>query len=258
MSHRPRKRFGQNFLHDNAVITKILNALQVDENDNIVEIGPGLGALTQPLLKGLKKLTAIEIDRDLQRYLTDLPIAKDKLQLIAADALTVDYSQLGADLKIIGNLPYNISTPLILHLLNYVSSIQDMYFMLQKDVVSRLAAEPGTKAYGRLTIMVQYYCEVEFLFDVPPEAFHPKPKVDSAVVKLTPYSVSPYSVIDVKVLEKVVAQAFGMRRKTLANNLKPLISAAKLNDLEINPLARPEQITIKEYIHLAKYLEKLV
>lgn len=258
MNHRPRKRFGQNFLQDGAIIDRILNALHVHEDDNVIEIGPGLGALTQPLLKRLKKLTAIEIDRDLQSYLSNLAIAENKLQLIPADALTVDYNQLGLAQRIVGNLPYNVATPLILYLLNYSSNISDMYFMLQKEVVSRLAAQAGTKAYGRLTIMVQYYCEVEFLFDVPPEAFHPKPKVDSAVVKLTPYTNSPYEKIDVNVLEKVVAQAFGMRRKTLANNLKPLISAAELSEIGIDPYARPEQITLKEYIKLAKHLNKLV
>lgn len=254
MSHRPRKRFGQNFLQNRHIIDQILGALNLQQDDKVVEIGPGLGALTQPLLKRLKHLTAIEIDTDLQEHLASLPIAVGKLNLISADALTLDYSQWGANLRVVGNLPYNISTPLLLHLLNYASSIDDMHFMLQKEVVMRLAAQPGTKAYGRLTVMIQYHCEVESLFEVPPEAFHPKPKVDSAVVRLIPHQVSPYPVVDIGALEQLVAQAFAMRRKTLANNLKPVLSAAQLTNLGIDPLARPEQISIMEYVQITKFI----
>lgn len=254
MSHRPRKRFGQNFLQNPHVIDQILSALHLQKNDKVIEIGPGLGALTRPLLKYLDHLIAIEIDRDLQAHLSALPIAKDKLQLIAADALTLDFSQWGRDLRVIGNLPYNISTPILFHLLDYSSSIADMHFMLQKEVVERLAAQPGTKDYGRLTVMVQYHCDVESLFEVPPEAFHPQPKVDSAVVRLIPYQVPAYPVVDVQALEQLVAQAFAMRRKTLANNLKPLLSAAQLSDLGINPQSRPEQISVGDYVLITKFL----
>lgn len=256
MSHRPRKRFGQNFLQSRSIIDQILSSLHLRKDDKVVEIGPGLGALTQPLLRYLDSLRAIEIDRDLQAYLTALPIAEGKLDLIPADALTIDYSQWGPNLRVIGNLPYNISTPLLLHLLRYTTYIEDMHFMLQKEVVSRLAAQPGTKAYGRLTVMVQYHCEVEFLFDVPPEAFDPQPKVDSAILRIMPYKISPYPQIDIASLEAVVAQAFAMRRKTLANNLKPLLKASQLLDLEIDPQARPEQIKIMDYVKITQFVSE--
>lgn len=254
MSHRPRKRFSQNFLQSRYIIDEILDVLHLQKNDKVVEIGPGLGALTQPLLKSVERLIAIEIDTDFQEHLRALPHASGKLNLITADALTVDYSQWGSHLRIVGNLPYNISTPLLFHLLNYTSFIEDMHFMLQKEVVARLAAQPGTRVYGRLSVMVQYYCQVESLFDVPPEVFYPVPKVGSAIVRLVPYQVSPYPVVDVNVLEQLVAKAFAMRRKTLANNLKPLLSAAQLSDLGIDPLVRPEQISIMEYVRIAKVI----
>jgi 16S rRNA (adenine1518-N6/adenine1519-N6)-dimethyltransferase len=255
VSHRPRKRFGQNFLQDRFYIDQILNALHLQKNDKLIEIGPGLGALTQPLLRYFDQLIAIEIDTDLQVLLRELPLAKEKLQLLSADALTVDYSQWGSDMHIIGNLPYNISTPLLLHLLQYCACISDMHFMLQREVVDRLAAQPGTKDYGRLTVMVQYHCEVESLFEVPPEAFHPQPKVYSAVVRLRPHQVPAYPSVDVTALKQLVAQAFGMRRKTLANNLKPVLSAAELTELGINPLARPEQITVGDYVRITQRID---
>ncbi|MBA2710816.1 MAG: 16S rRNA (adenine(1518)-N(6)/adenine(1519)-N(6))-dimethyltransferase RsmA [Tatlockia sp.] len=254
MNHRPRKRFGQNFLQDPHVINQIMSNLHLQKEDKVIEIGPGLGALTQPLLKYLHRLIAIEIDRDLQAHLEALPIGKDKLQLLGADALTVDFSQWGNDLRIIGNLPYNISTPLLLRLLAYSTYIADMHFMLQKEVVERIAAQPGSKNYGRLTVMLQYHCEVEFLFVVPPDAFHPKPKVDSAVVRLIPHKTQVYQPVNLIAFEQLVAQAFAMRRKTLANNLKPLIDAAKLRDLGIDPQARPEQISVKDFVQITNYL----
>lgn len=249
MNHKARKRFGQNFLQDKGIIDQILASIHPQAKDNILEIGPGLGAITLPLLRRVEQLRAVEIDRDLQAHLASL---SPKLELIAADALTVDYSQFGKDLRIVGNLPYNISTPLLLHLLTFHESIADMHFMLQKEVVSRLAAAPGSKAYGRLSVIVQYYCEVEAVFDVPPEAFDPKPKVDSAVVRLVPYKSSPYDEVDVSKLEQLVAKAFNMRRKTLANNLKGLVSAEALQAMGIDPIKRPEQITISEFIKIVK------
>ena len=254
MVHRPRKRFGQNFLQSQLVINDILRAFNPQITDNVVEIGPGLGALTKPLLRMLNTLTAIEIDTDLQELLQVMPEAQGKLQLINADALMVDYGQLGEHLRMIGNLPYNISTPLLLHVLHYAHHIDDMHFMLQKEVVERLAAEPGCKAYGRLSVIVQYQCEVEQLFLVPPTAFHPQPKVESAIVRLTPYQVSPYSVVNLADLERLVACAFSMRRKTLANNLKPLLSATDLVAIGIDPGMRPEQISVTEYVQIAKFI----
>jgi len=254
--HSPRKRFGQNFLQNKHIIDDILRAINPQATDNVLEVGPGLGAITQPLLRRLDKLTAVEIDWDLQKYLAELPIAQGKLNLVAADALTVDYSQFGPDLRIVGNLPYNISTPLLIHLLQFVSSIKDMYFMLQKEVVERMAAEPGTKDFGRLSVLLQYHCEIDHLFDVPPEAFDPPPKVDSAIVRLIPYKKSPFDTVAVEQLTALVASAFAMRRKTLTNNLKGIISAQQLADLGIDGIRRPEQITVEEYVQLAKFISK--
>ena len=254
MVHRPRKRFGQNFLQSQAVINDILQAFHPQPTDTVVEIGPGLGALTTPLLRILDSLIAIEIDTDLQDHLRLMPQSLGKLQLVNADALTVDYGQLGEHLRIIGNLPYNISTPLLLYMLHYAQHIDDMHFMLQKEVVDRLAAQPGRKTYGRLSVIVQYQCEVEPLFTVPPTAFHPQPKVESAIVRLTPYQVSPYPTVNFSALERLVASAFSMRRKTLANNLKTILSAADLIALNINPGLRPEQISVTDYVQIARFI----
>jgi len=252
VSHKPRKRFGQNFLQSQPVISQILAALNLQPDDKVVEIGPGMGALTRPLLQRLHKLIAIEIDRDLQAYLIEQ--LGPKLDLIAADALTIDYGQWGSGLRVIGNLPYNISTPLMLHLLSFNGKIIDMHFMLQKEVVLRLAGQPGSRDYGRLSVMTQYLCDVEPLFDVPPEAFYPPPKVDSAIVRLTPHPVSPYPLVNLDVLQAVVAKSFSMRRKTLANNLKPVISADQLLSLGIDPGLRPEQISVMDYVKLSNFV----
>lgn len=256
MKHQARKRFGQNFLQDPGIIHAILEAIHPLAEDNLMEIGPGLAALTEPLLTRVNHLKAVEIDRDLIGYLQTLPQAKEKLELIQADALKLDYSQYGQRLRLVGNLPYNISTPLLLHLLQYGSHIEDMHFMLQKEVVERLAASPGCKDYGRLTIMIQYHCQVEHLFNVPPEAFDPKPKVESAIVRLCPHPQPIYEPIAIKNLETLVATAFAMRRKTLANNLKKYISSNQLEELNINPQQRPEQISIKDYLKIAKFIFK--
>lgn len=254
MRHSPRKRFGQNFLQNQHVINDILRAINPQPDDNMLEIGPGLGALTFPLLRQLKHLTAVEIDTDLQRYLSEHSATQGKLRLIPADALTLDYTEFGAHLRVIGNLPYNISTPLLIHLLRSIHSIDDMYFMLQKEVVLRMAAVPGTKAYGRLSVMLQYHCEVEHLFDVPPEAFEPPPKVDSAIVRLIPHRSALYDTVDVASLERIVASSFAMRRKTLTNNLKGIVSLAQLCELGIDGSKRPEQISVAEYVQLAKFV----
>jgi 16S rRNA (adenine1518-N6/adenine1519-N6)-dimethyltransferase len=252
MIHRARKRFGQNFLQNHQIIDNIMRSLRLKSTDNVLEIGPGLGALTEPLLQHLNHLTAIEIDRDLQAILSEKHGVTGKLALIDADALTIDYGQFGNHLRIIGNLPYNISTPLLIHLLHHVKHIEDMHFMLQKEVVNRMAASPGSKAYGRLSVMLQYYCDVEHLFDVPPEAFNPRPKVDSAIVRLTPHTPSPFPEIEFSRLEDLVACAFSMRRKTLANNLKPLMSATELTQLGIDPGIRPEQVSVGDYVMIAR------
>jgi len=254
ITHRPRKRFGQNFLEDMRVIGHILDAIHPSPTDNMLEIGPGLGALTRPLLKHLNKLTAIEIDTDLQAYLGKMPEGKNKLTIISADALTVDLTPLGQKLRIIGNLPYNISTPLLFHLLEHASQIEDMHFMLQEEVVKRLAAPPNCKAYGRLSVMVQALCQVEALFSVPPTAFNPPPKVQSAIVRITPHTHQPDPEL-ITILKPLVLQAFSTRRKTLGNTLKPLMSANQLTELGIDPMRRPETLSVQEYLGLAKALQ---
>lgn len=256
MKHNPRKRFGQNFLNDTHVIEAIVNAIHPLPEDNFLEIGPGLGALTLPLLSRLPKLVAIELDRDLFQYLSELPAGQNKLKLISADALTIDYSEFAKDLRIIGNLPYNISTPLLFHLLKFIPFIKDMHFMLQKEVVDRMAASPGSKTYGRLSIILQYQCKVESLFSVPPEAFDPPPKVNSAIVRLVPYQQCPFDEVPLNLLAQVVTTAFSMRRKTLINNLKKIISLVQLENLGIEGTKRPEEISIVEYVQIAKFLSK--
>lgn len=256
MNHRPRKRFGQNFLKDSMVIDRILHAISAQPEDNMLEIGPGHGALTLPLLKQLKQLTVIEIDRDLQAELSKLPEAGERLHIVGEDALNVDFSRFGENVRVVGNLPYNISTPLIMRLMNDIHQIKDMHFMLQKEVVQRMAAVPGTKAYGRLTVMLQYFCEVDDLFDVPPSAFFPPPKVNSAIVRIRGHSVSPYDKVDIRQFSALVTQAFSMRRKTLANNLKKLMSAQDLEALSISPGDRPEQISIKDFVKIANFIAK--
>ena len=253
MHHIPRKRFGQHFLEDPFVIQQILAAMQLEKNDKVVEIGPGLGALTKSLLTKLPKLSAIEIDRDLQAHLEKL-FPADRLTLIKKDALEVDYSLFGHSLRIVGNLPYNIGTAIILHCLRYQENIRDMHFMLQKEVAERLTAKPGSKDYGRLTVMVQYHCELEFLFEVPPEVFSPPPKVYSGVVRLEPYACLPYGPVDLKSFYRVLLKAFSMRRKTLFNNVKDLFTLAELERLGIDPKSRAEDIDVKKFVILANYL----
>lgn len=256
MKHQPRKRFGQNFLQDPQILLQIIDAFQPQYHDNVIEIGPGLGALTRILLPKLAHLTAIEIDTDLHQHLNTELTKTHPLTVICADALTFDYSQFGQNLRLIGNLPYNISTPLLFHLLTHRSAIVDMLFMLQKEVVERMAAQPGSKTYGRLSVMVQYYCEVVHLFNVPASAFYPQPKVESAIVHLKPYHTAVYPVVSHTVLSQLVTQAFSMRRKTLANNLKSLLSATDIQALGIDPSLRPEQISVETYIQLTKFISK--
>jgi len=234
-----------------SIIGHILDAIHPNMTDNMLEIGPGLGAITRPLLKHLHKLTAIEIDTDLQTYLANMPEGKNKLTVIQADALTVDLTSLGGKLRVIGNLPYNISTPLLFHLLTYISQIEDMHFMLQEEVVKRLAAPPSCKAYGRLSVMIQAHCHVEALFSVPPTAFNPPPKVQSAIVRITPHAVQPEPEL-IEKLKRLLLQAFSTRRKTLGNTLKPLMSANTLIELGIDPIRRPETLSVQEYLKLAQ------
>ena len=253
--HRPRKRFGQNFLHDPNVVAKIANAIAPAADDHLVEIGPGLGALTEVLLPRVKSMDAVELDRDLIPRLAERVGSLGELRIHSADALKFDFASLAADgrpLRIVGNLPYNISTPLMFHLLKNRDVIRDMHFMLQKEVVDRLAAAPGGKDYGRLSVMMQYHCAVDALFDVPPGAFDPPPKVMSAVVRLRPWETPPVEVPDAARLEKLVMQAFSQRRKTLRNTLKGLLTAAQIEAAGIDPSRRAETLSLDEFAALAR------
>ena len=251
--HRARKRFGQNFLRDDGVIDRIIAAIAPRSDDHLVEIGPGQGALTAYLSASGCTLDVIELDRDLVPGLLAAFSVNPRFRLHSADALSFDFASLATGstpLRVVGNLPYNISTPLIFRLLEQVELIRDMHFMLQLEVVERLAATPGSRHWGRLGIMTQFYCEVEQLFVVPPEAFSPRPRVQSAIVRLTPRADSPWPDCDPGLLRQVVQSAFGQRRKTLRNNLKGLIDTAGLERLGIDPGARAESLELSQFIEI--------
>jgi len=251
--HVARKRFGQNFLVDRHYIDRIVAAIEPGLEDNLVEIGPGLGALTVPLLQRVEHLTVIEIDRDLAaRLVAEYPPAR--LTLHNADALDFDFSSLGKDLRVLGNLPYNISSPLLFHLAQYDANLRDITVMLQKEVVERMVAAPATPAYGRLSVMLQARFRVERLFLVPAGAFRPTPKVDSAVTRLVPLHEGRPRIADEGLFARVVAAAFGQRRKTLRNALKILASEAELERVGIASGARGETLSVADFVRLANAL----
>ena len=256
-THRARKRFGQNFLHDRYIIGKIIAAINPQPDDAVVEIGPGLGAITRPLLNQLNRLTVVELDRDLAARLRAEFPAPSKVVVIEADALKTDFAALTTQthpLRVVGNLPYNISTPLMFHLLTFKQQIRDMHFMLQKEVVERLASAPNCKSYGKLSVMIQYHCQVAKLIDVPPGAFNPPPKVDSAVVRLIPKSPS-LPANDIHHLDRLVSVCFQQRRKTLRNSVKVLLAGQPTpTDLGIDLARRPETLTVNEFVSLSNQL----
>jgi len=255
--HVARKRFGQNFLHDENIIRRIVQTFAPLPGQQVVEIGPGLGALTRHLLPFLGEMHVVELDRDLAARLPHTFAGQGTLHIHQADALEYDFGTLakpGGKLRIIGNLPYNISTPLIFHLLGFAGQVSDMCFMLQKEVVDRLAAEPGTPDYGRLGVMVQYRCRVDWLLGVPPGAFNPPPKVQSAVVRLTPYDKPPYTCDNEALLGQVVAAAFNQRRKTLRNALKSLATDDDFAAVGIDPGLRGEVLSVEQFVRLTNRL----
>jgi 16S rRNA (adenine1518-N6/adenine1519-N6)-dimethyltransferase len=259
--HQARKRFGQNFLVDNNIIEKIVSAIAPNSSQNLIEIGPGQGAITGPVLEKCPRLNVIELDRDLIPLLQKKFHQYPELHIHQGDALKTDFSQFyreGKPLRIIGNLPYNISTPLMFHLLSFSGQIRDMYFMLQKEVVTRLAAMPGDKNYGRLSIMVQYYCQVEPLFQVPPTAFRPAPKVESAIVRLLPYPEPPYPTDDLQLLSRLVRACFQQRRKTMRNTLKHMLNAEQLEQLGIDLTRRPETLSVEDFVVLSNQIGALL
>ena len=259
MSHRPRKRFGQNFLHDPVIIHKIINAIHPLRCDALLEIGPGQGAITCPLLEAAGKLTVVELDRDLIGPLQARCSTLGELTVHSADALSFDYCAVAGQemLRVIGNLPYNISTPLLFHLLDQHQCIRDMHFMLQKEVVDRMAANPGSGQYGRLSVMLQYRCRVTPLFTIGSGAFKPPPRVESAFVRLEPYARPLVQVSNQDVFSVLVKQAFSQRRKTLRNTLRDLMDAEDITMLGIDPSARAESLGIDEFAALANRLHEV-
>lgn len=257
-THQARKRFGQNFLHDQYVIQKIVNAISPTLEQTLVEIGPGKGAITSLLIQNCKELHVIEIDRDLVTLLKNKFPDTPNLQIHTRDALRVDYCSLMQDnkLRLMGNLPYNISTPLLFHLLENSNCIEDMHFMLQKEVVDRMAAMPGNRDYGRLSVMIQYHCHVDALFNVGPGAFTPAPKVDSTIVRLEPYTNKPVEVSNMRIFQWIVTQAFSLRRKTIRNALKKMLDEKQIRDCNIDPDLRPEMLGVEDYARLAECMTK--
>jgi 16S rRNA (adenine1518-N6/adenine1519-N6)-dimethyltransferase len=252
-SQPAKKSLGQHFLHERHIIDKMLLAIDPKPGDRFVEIGPGQGALTFPLLDRHGALTAIEYDRDLLAPLTEAAKAHGELSLVHSDVMNVDFTALaaGTPFRLVGNLPYNLSSPILFHALDHAAVIRDMHFMLQKEVVDRMAAGPGSKVYGRLSVMLQAYCKVTSLFKVPPGAFRPPPKVDSAVVRLVPLAPEQVGITDPKRFADIVRAAFGQRRKTLRNALSTVCDAERIAAAGIDPQARAEQLQVAQFVHLA-------
>ncbi|MDD3529743.1 MAG: 16S rRNA (adenine(1518)-N(6)/adenine(1519)-N(6))-dimethyltransferase RsmA [Gallionellaceae bacterium] len=251
-AYKHKKQLGQHFLHDPSYLGRIVAAIRPEPDDLMVEIGPGQGALTRPLLERLKHLHVVEIDRDLIAWLGQA-FPAERLTVHAADALKFDFASLGTSLRVVGNLPYNISSPLLFHLAEYAQGVVDMHFMLQKEVVDRMAAAPDTPDYGRLSVMLQARFRVMKLFNVPPGAFNPPPKVDSAVVRLVPKPAEAIPYRDARRFGEIVARAFGQRRKTLRNTLKGLVEPDVFESLGIDPQRRGETLSVEEFSRLANH-----
>jgi 16S rRNA (adenine1518-N6/adenine1519-N6)-dimethyltransferase len=253
MTQRARKRFGQNFLTDDLVIQKIVDAISPAPGQLVVEIGPGRAALSEPLADSGAELHLLEIDRDLAAGLRSRFLTRDHVHLHVGDALKMNFADLvdGRPFRLVGNLPYNISTPLLFHVLEWSDLLIDMHFMLQQEVVKRMAATPGGKAWGRLSIMCQYRCSVSSLFTVPAEAFTPVPRVQSAIVRLVPHEQAPVDIVNMDAFERLVSQAFSMRRKTIRNSLRGLLDNSKIESIGIDPGARPESLGLAQFAALS-------
>lgn len=254
-SEPPKKSLGQNFLHERGVVDRIVLAVNPQPGERLVEIGPGQGAMTFPLLKRHGALTAIEFDRDLLEPLTLQAAAHGALELIHANVLDVDFTALAGDapIRLVGNLPYNLSSPILFHALDHASVVTDMHFMLQKEVVERMASGPGSKVYGRLSVMLQAYCDVTMLFVVGPGAFRPPPKVDSAVVRLKPRAPGTVGIDDARRFADIVRAAFGQRRKTLRNALSSVMDGDAIAAAGIDPQLRAEQLAVADFVRLANH-----
>lgn len=256
MEHRARKRFGQNFLTDRALVQRIVDTINPSAGDVILEIGPGQAAISGPLGDSEAELHLLEIDRDLAARLKLQFEPMGLAKVHQGDALAMDFSEIVGNrpFRLVGNLPYNISTPLLFHVLQWHHLVTDMHFMLQQEVVKRMAAEPGSKAWGRLSVMCQYHCEVLPLFNVPPEAFTPQPRVQSMFVKLVPHRQRPVKIDDMAVFERLVSQAFSMRRKTLRNSLRGMLNSDQIESCDISAGARPETLSLEQFASLAELL----
>ena len=256
--HQARKRFGQNFLSDPNIIRKIIEAIRPKEGDRIVEIGPGLGAMTEPLMEAMDHLHVVEIDRDLIARLKEKH-SPERLTIHEGDALKFDFASIvpdGVPLRVVGNLPYNISTPILFHLAEFAEKVKDMTFMLQKEVVMRMVGEPGTEEYGRLSVMLQYRFNMARLFDVPPGAFRPAPKVMSSIVRMVPRPAAECTASDYALLGKIVTAAFGQRRKTLRNTLRDYLDEADFTALAIDPGLRGERLSVEDFVRIANHVAK--
>lgn len=253
MRHIPRKRFGQHFLTDQAVIAGIVSAVAPQPGDRMIEIGPGLGALTRPLLSHLDHLHVVEIDRDIAHYLR-VEFSPQRLTVHEADALTFDFSAYGPGLRVVGNLPYNVSTPLLFHLARCAADIRDIHVMLQKEVVTRMAASPGSSEYGRLSVMLQHRFHIEEILRVPPSAFRPVPRVDSAVVRMRPRAPGVQTLCDEALFARLVAAAFSQRRKMLRNSLRGYIGARDFAALALDPSARAQELSVADFARIARYV----
>ncbi|MGB2173060.1 MAG: 16S rRNA (adenine(1518)-N(6)/adenine(1519)-N(6))-dimethyltransferase RsmA [Porticoccaceae bacterium] len=256
--HKARKRFGQNFLIDQQVIGQIVAAINPSSDDNLIEIGPGMAAITEHLVKLCPSITLVELDRDLIEFLKQKLIDYPSVSIINGDALQTNFGDFyqGNKLRLVGNLPYNISTPLLFHLLDTKEYIRDMHFMLQREVVDRLSASPGDKSYGRLSVMIQYHCRVMPLIPVPPTAFNPAPKVQSAVVRLTPYNQPLYKAENPQLLKRIVNLCFQQRRKTLKNCLNSYASYISSETNTVDLTKRPEQLSVAEFVDLSNCINK--
>ena len=252
-AHQARKRFGQNFLVDQNIIRKIIDAIRPQPGETLVEIGPGLGAITEPLLERAGHLHVVEIDRDLIERLHQRFTAA-QLTVHQGDALAFDFAALPAPLRVVGNLPYNISTPLLFHLAGFAGQVRDMTFMLQKEVVMRMVAEPGSADYGRLSVMLQFRFRMARLFDVPPGAFHPAPKVTSSIVRMVPIPVAELPDCDAELFAQLVSAAFSQRRKTLRNTLRGLMDDADFVALGLDPGLRGERLSVEQFVGMARHL----
>ena len=253
MKHVAKKKFGQNFLKDASIIHAIIQSIQPLQDDLLVEIGPGLGALTKPLLEKTKHLFAIELDRDIVNWMQN-QYSKNNITIFNEDALNFNFYQFDQKIRIVGNLPYNISTPILFKCIENIKIITDLHFMLQKEVVDRMIAAPSSSEYGRLSVMLQYYFAMEHLVHVPKESFNPEPKVESSFVRLIPHDNYPFVANNIDQFGKIVKEAFSQRRKTIRNTLKNFMNANDFENIDINPQLRAENLSVSDFVKISNYL----